>query len=99
MWVRRTALTVAACVLPFLATAAPASADTGRAVGSSGTSAGSAMAALATIPVKGRAPMTGYTRAQFGKAWADTDHNGCDTRNDVLRRDLVKDRLKPRTHG
>jgi Protein of unknown function (DUF1524) len=57
------------------------------------------MAALATIPVKGRAPMTGYTRAQFGKAWADTDHNGCDTRNDILRRDLVKDRLKPRTHG
>ncbi len=30
-----------------------------------------------------------YDRAQFGPAWADTDHNGCDTRNDVLVRDLT----------
>lgn len=43
---------------------------------------------LTEIPVKGRAPKTGYTRAQFGQAWADTDRNGCDTRNDILRRDL-----------
>jgi Protein of unknown function (DUF1524) len=50
---------------------------------------GSALAALATLPVKGRAPMTGYSRAQFGPAWEDVDHNGCDTRNDILRRDLV----------
>ncbi|QDY91617.1 DUF1524 domain-containing protein [Arthrobacter sp. UKPF54-2] len=26
--------------------------------------------------------------AMFGAAWADTDGNGCDTRNDVLKRDL-----------
>ncbi|WP_206691158.1 DUF1524 domain-containing protein [Quadrisphaera sp. INWT6] len=26
---------------------------------------------------------------QFGKAWADVDRNGCDTRNDVLTRDLA----------
>jgi hypothetical protein len=45
---------------------------------------------LAQIPVKGRAPKTGYSRAQFGQAWADTDHNGCDTRNDILKRDLSK---------
>ncbi len=32
--------------------------------------------------------MTGYDRSAFGPAWADTDHNGCDTRNDMLRRDL-----------
>jgi hypothetical protein len=39
--------------------------------------------------VKGRAPRTGYNRVeQFGTAWADVDHNGCDTRNDVLARDL-----------
>jgi hypothetical protein len=24
----------------------------------------------------------------FGPAWADVDHNGCDTRNDILHRDL-----------
>src|SRR5450631_651715 len=60
---------------------------------------GSAMAALATLAVKGRAPMTGYDRGLFGQAWADVDHNGCDTRNDVLRRDLAPYSLKPGTHG
>jgi hypothetical protein len=49
---------------------------------------GTALALLQTLPVKGRAPKTGYTRAQFGPAWTDVDHNGCDTRNDILRRDL-----------
>jgi hypothetical protein len=45
---------------------------------------------LATLAVKGRAPMTGYARtAEFGSAWLDVDRNGCDTRNDVLRRDLT----------
>ncbi|WP_227007634.1 DUF1524 domain-containing protein [Pseudarthrobacter sp. AB1] len=43
---------------------------------------------LATLPVKGRAPKTGYDRALFGQAWADVDRNGCDTRNDMLKRDL-----------
>jgi hypothetical protein len=48
-----------------------------------------ARAVLAQLPVKGRAPKTGYERTQFGAAWTDIDHNGCDQRNDVLRRDLV----------
>ncbi|MFC5369464.1 HNH endonuclease family protein [Arcanobacterium bovis] len=48
-----------------------------------------ALTALNSLPVKGRAPKTGYSRAQFGQAWADVDHNGCDTRNDILRRDLT----------
>ncbi|WIB61464.1 HNH endonuclease family protein [Curtobacterium sp. MCLR17_007] len=44
---------------------------------------------LAALPVKGRAPATGYDRtADFGTAWLDVDRNGCDTRNDVLARDL-----------
>ena len=29
-----------------------------------------------------------YSREEFGPAWADVDRNGCDTRNDVLARDL-----------
>jgi len=33
--------------------------------------------------------MAGYSRSKFGPAWADVDRNGCDTRNDILRRDLV----------
>ena len=44
---------------------------------------------LETIPVKGRAPKTGYERSLFGPTWADVDQNGCDTRNDILNRDLT----------
>ena len=50
---------------------------------------GLATAVLETLAVKGRAAKTGYTRAQFGQAWADVDRNGCDTRNDMLKRDLT----------
>jgi hypothetical protein len=60
---------------------------------------GSALALLGTLAVKGRAPRTGYDRDLFGQAWADTDRNGCDTRNDVLRRDLIAAQLKPGTNG
>ncbi|WP_461189310.1 GmrSD restriction endonuclease domain-containing protein [Arthrobacter sp. Z4-13] len=44
---------------------------------------------LASLPIKGRAPKTGYDRGLFGQAWADVDRNGCDTRNDILKRDLA----------
>jgi hypothetical protein len=50
----------------------------------------SAALALDALPVKGRAPKTGYSREQFGPSWKDVDGNGCDTRNDVLIRDLVE---------
>src|SRR3954451_10192538 len=59
----------------------------------------SALAALAAVEVKGRAPKTSYTRDQFGAAWADTDHNGCDTRNDILARDLNGETFKPATRN
>ena len=32
--------------------------------------------------------MNDYDRDLFGQAWLDTDRNGCDTRNDILARDL-----------
>jgi hypothetical protein len=48
-----------------------------------------AEAVLETLSVKGRAPKTGYERSQFGPAWSDVDRNGCDTRNDILKRDLT----------
>jgi hypothetical protein len=48
----------------------------------------SAIEVLYTLSVKGRAPKTGYDRDQFGQRWADTNRNGCDTRNDILLRDL-----------
>lgn len=58
----------------------------------------SATQALDSLEVKGRAPKTGYKRTQFGKAWADVDRNGCDTRNDILNRDLTDVKHKVRTH-
>jgi hypothetical protein len=32
--------------------------------------------------------VAGCRRDRFGPAWRDVDRNGCDTRNDVLSRDL-----------
>ena len=58
-----------------------------------------ARAQLETIPVKGRAPKTGYAREEFGPAWADVDRNGCDTRNDILARDLEGETFKPGTQN
>ncbi len=58
-----------------------------------------ALAVLARVPVKGRSSRTAYRRARFGKAWADVDRNGCDTRNDILNRDLTAKTWRPGTHG
>ncbi|WP_331271851.1 HNH endonuclease family protein [Motilibacter aurantiacus] len=58
---------------------------------------GTALAALDGLQVKGRAPRTGYDRDEFGPAWADVDRNGCDTRNDILRRDLDAVTTRPGT--
>lgn len=64
-----------------------------------------ALTALDSLEVKGRAPKTGYEREEFGQAWSDDvtvdfGHNGCDTRNDILRRDLDPESLvlKEGTH-
>ena len=55
--------------------------------------AGSALQMLGELQVKGRAPKTGYDRDLF--RWReDVDRNGCDSRNDVLRRDLTGITLK-----
>lgn len=58
-----------------------------------------ALRPLDDLPVKGRAPKTGYSRQEFGPAWSDTDHNGCDTRNDILARDLANETFKPGTNN
>lgn len=47
-----------------------------------------ALTALATIPIKGRAPKTGYDRDLFASDW---DYSfGCDMRNKILRRDFIE---------
>lgn len=70
---------------PTAATAAPA--------------VGTARALLDTLVVRGRGPRTGYDRDLFGQAWYDADRNGCDTRNDVLRRDLREADVREGTGG
>ena len=61
-------------------------------------------AKLDTLAIKGRAPKTGYDRALFGERWTDDvaveyGRNGCDTRNDILRRDLTEVVFKPNSNG
>ena len=46
-----------------------------------------ALDVLAEIPIKGRAPKTGYERDEFGSGWASID--GCDTRNIILQQNLI----------
>lgn len=55
--------------------------------------------ALAALPVREGPGAGGYKRDFFGVRWADEDHNGCDTRNDVLARDLDDVTYKPGTHN
>jgi hypothetical protein len=86
-----------ACAVVFLASCGAGTASdppTATAVQLEGATA---LSQLATLTVKGRAPRTGYERDKFGDGWGDTDHNGCDTRNDILRRDLEQVRFKART--
>ena len=56
-----------------------------------------ARALIDKVATKGRGPKTGYDRDEFGYAWMDSApttsrfaHNGCDTRNDLLKRDGEK---------
>ncbi|MFI1764334.1 HNH endonuclease family protein [Streptomyces sp. NPDC020800] len=49
---------------------------------------------IGKVATKGRGPKTGYARSKFGYAWMDSApggipyaHNGCDSRNDLLKRD------------
>lgn len=96
-WSLAAASVIALGALAACATTPSPGAGSGPVASATGQPA-SALAKLDALPVKGRAPMTGYRRDQFGPAWADTDHNGCDTRNDVLRRDLRGLTFRPGTH-
>ena len=57
---------------------------------------GSALATLDSLTVQDAASGDGYDReSDFGSAWQDADDNGCDTRNDMLQRDLEDFELSP----
>jgi hypothetical protein len=83
---------------PTASTAAafPSAAATATTPTPSAAEPGTALEALAELTVKGRAPKTGYDRELFGQRWADVDRNGCDTRNDILARDLTGETLDGR---
>jgi Protein of unknown function (DUF1524) len=65
----------------------------GLGVVASAADEGVARGLVAKVTVKGRGPKTGYDRDKFGYAWMDTAdgvplaRNGCDTRNDLMKRD------------
>ena len=91
------AVVAVAVAVGIVAPAGPASADPPPPVADT-------LAKLDTLPIKGRAPKTGYERSLFGESWTDDvavalGRNGCDTRNDILRRDLVEVVLKPGSNG
>jgi hypothetical protein len=82
---------------PTPAPAAPPTTD--ELIAQAGQDDRKALALLGTLAVKGRAPKTGYDRDVFGAAWTDTDRNGCDTRNDMLARDLSGETFKAGTNN
>lgn len=103
---RSTRLALAALLTTFaLAGCTDAAARTteGSAVSGPTLSIADAHVAVESLTVKGRAPKTGYARSEFGESWTDDvdvagGHNGCDTRNDILARDLTAVTFKPGTH-
>lgn len=57
---------------------------------------------LKQLEVRGWDRTSDFKRSQFGKAWSDDvnvefGHNGCNTRDDILRRDLKNLVVRPRT--
>jgi len=61
-----------------------------------------ARATLNRLPVKGWDRVSDFARYRFGQAWSDDvnvefGHNGCNTRDDILRRDLAELVVRPGT--
>ncbi|MEU3755247.1 HNH endonuclease family protein [Streptomyces olivoreticuli] len=97
----RTTRTALAAVLLAAALAGCSSAgEKGRTADEDKGGPGTARAALAELPVKKAASKSGYDReAKFGPAWSDSTSapgsgNSCDTRNDILARDLTDKKFK-----
>lgn len=84
--------------------------DVGGTDGTAVTEVSTARDELHSLEVKGKAPkkdtpggMYQYSRDRFGQRWSDDvtvdgGHNGCDTRNDILRAQLDDITIKPGTH-
>lgn len=100
------AVTVTPPAVTETAPAVTVTAEASEGRGGTAPSAGSGLVVdvLVSLPVKGRAPKTGFDREEFGASWTDDvdvqgGRNGCDTRNDVLRRDLDDLAVEAGTNG
>ncbi|MFC1420505.1 HNH endonuclease family protein [Streptacidiphilus cavernicola] len=76
------------------ATARSTSSGSAPAGGSDAYRGSAAGKALDGLTVRPKGAMTGYDRLKFGAAWTDNNndpggHNHCDTRDDILARDLT----------
>lgn len=60
---------------------------------------GTALESLTVIDDGTSLAVDAYDRELFGQRWLDVDRNGCDTRNDTLRRDLDDLVVREGTHG
>jgi Protein of unknown function (DUF1524) len=89
-------------------TAAPSAAPAGPSTSQSAvrppgnTAFDAARATLDRLPVKDWDRVTDFARYRFGEAWSDDvnvefGHNGCNTRDDILRRDLADLVVRPGT--
>jgi Protein of unknown function (DUF1524) len=57
---------------------------------------------MEALPVRGRDRVQDFNRVRFGEPWSDDvtvefGHNGCNTRDDILRRDLIDLQVRPGT--
>ena len=94
----KTRITYSLLIAALLLTSAPAEGAAGKSLTHASPKKGTTLALLETLVVKGKAPKTGYSRSSFSH-WRDPDRNGCDARNDILRRDLVNLVAKEGTDG
>lgn len=79
LFIAALALLITSSVIPEASALQPSTANSNKVT---------TLALLEKLPVKGKAPKTGYSRSSFSH-WRDPDRNGCDARNDMLKRDLV----------
>ncbi len=93
-----TVVSTTTTVVPTTTTAPPTTTSRPTTTVPPTTTAAPATAQVATLLVAPSRNAATYRRAAFGPVWADVDHNGCDTRNDVLHRDLTNIQVRPGTH-
>lgn len=84
-------------ILLLAPTIAPLNIDTTPPAPASSPHTDDALELLAGIPTP-TATDGSYDRERFGPRWADVNHSGCDTRNEMLAQSMTEVVFKPGTH-